>query len=63
MSASTLIETEAELAYVTPRMLGPDIGGINYPLCAKVFARAGTPTTLLHELRSVERGTVPNDEL
>ena len=55
-AARALIETGAGLEYVTPeRMLGPDIGGINYPLYAKVFAQADTRTTLLHELRSVER--------
>ena len=54
--ARALIEAGAGLEYVTPeRMLGPDIGGINYPLYAKVFAQADTRTTLLHELRSVER--------
>ena len=54
--ARALIEAGAELEYVTPeRILGPEIGGINYPLYAKVFAQADTRTTLLHELRSVER--------
>jgi len=54
--ARALIEAGAGLEYVTPeRMLGPEIGGINYPLYAKVFAQADTRTTLLHELRSVER--------
>jgi len=54
-AARALIEAGTVLEYVTPeRMLGPDIGGINYPLYAKVFAEADTRTTLLHELRSVE---------
>jgi 2,4-dienoyl-CoA reductase-like NADH-dependent reductase (Old Yellow Enzyme family) len=55
-AARALIEAGAGLEYVTPeRTLGPEIGGINYPLYAKVFAEADTRTTLLHELRSVER--------
>ena len=55
-AARALIEAGAGLEYVTPeRTLGPEIGGINYPLYAKVFAQADTRTTLLHELRSVER--------
>ena len=55
-AARALIEAGARLEYVTPeRMLGPDIGGINYPLYAKVFAEADTRTTLLHELRAVEK--------
>ena len=55
-AARALIEAGARLEYVTPeRMLGPDIGGINYPLYAKVFAEADIRTTLLHELRAVER--------
>jgi hypothetical protein len=54
--ARALIESGAELEYVTPeRMLGPDIGGINYPLYAKAFAVSDTPTTLLHSLESVKR--------
>jgi 2,4-dienoyl-CoA reductase-like NADH-dependent reductase (Old Yellow Enzyme family) len=54
--ARALIEAGARLDYVTPeRMLGPDIGGINYPQYAKVFAASDTPTTLLHTLHSVER--------
>jgi 2,4-dienoyl-CoA reductase-like NADH-dependent reductase (Old Yellow Enzyme family) len=54
--ARALIEAGVNLAYVTPeRMLGPDIGGVNYPLYAKAFAASDTPITLLHELRSVER--------
>jgi NADPH-dependent 2,4-dienoyl-CoA reductase/sulfur reductase-like enzyme len=61
-AARALIEAGAGLEYVTPeRILGPDIGGINYPLYAKVFAQADTRTTLLHELRSVERR--PNGKL
>jgi len=60
--ARALIEAGAGLEYVTPeRMLGPEIGGINYPLYAKVFAQADTRTTLLHELRSVER--IPDGKL
>jgi 2,4-dienoyl-CoA reductase-like NADH-dependent reductase (Old Yellow Enzyme family) len=55
-TARALIEAGTGLEYVTPeRTLGPEIGGINYPLYAKVFAQADTRTTLLHELRSVER--------
>ena len=55
-AARALIEAGAGLEYVTPeRTLGPEIGGINYPLYAKVFAQADTRTTLLHELRSVVR--------
>jgi N-methyl-L-proline demethylase len=54
--ARALIEAGAELEYVTPeRMLGPDIGGINYPLYARAFAASETPTTLLHSLESVAR--------
>ncbi|HWG22486.1 FAD-dependent oxidoreductase [Actinospica sp.] len=55
-AARALIEAGARLEYVTPeRILGPDIGGINYPLYAKVFAETDTRTTLLHELRAVEK--------
>jgi 2,4-dienoyl-CoA reductase-like NADH-dependent reductase (Old Yellow Enzyme family) len=54
--ARALIEAGASLQYVTPeRILGPDIGGINYPQYAKAFAASDTPITLLHTLHAVER--------
>jgi hypothetical protein len=44
------------LEYVTPeRTLGPDLGGMNYPLYAAVLAEADVRTTLLHSLLEVRR--------
>jgi 2,4-dienoyl-CoA reductase-like NADH-dependent reductase (Old Yellow Enzyme family) len=53
--ARAVIDSGAALHYVTPeRMLGPDIGGINYPQYARAFAESGAQVTLLHSLHAVE---------
>jgi hypothetical protein len=56
-TARVLLEANLPLEYVTPeRMLGPDIGGSNYPQYAKAFAAADDcRVTLLHTLDSVDR--------
>ena len=56
-TARALIEGGGELEYVTPeRIFGPDLGGMNYPLYAKVFAGSDTARiTLLHTLHAVRR--------
>lgn len=54
--AVALLSAGAGLEYVTPeRILGADLGGINYPAYARALAYADTRTTLLHTLEAVEK--------
>ena len=54
--AEFLAGAGSALEYVTPeRVLGPDVGGLNYPAYLKAFYDSGTVMTLNLQLRAVAR--------
>ncbi len=55
-AAEALAHAGAKVEFVTPeRILGPDVGGVNYPAYLKVFAEHGVDVTLCQRLHSVAR--------
>jgi NADPH-dependent 2,4-dienoyl-CoA reductase/sulfur reductase-like enzyme len=54
--AEFAINQGARLEYVTPeRMIGVDVGGLNYPAYYKALYGAGSAITLNHRLRGIRR--------
>jgi 2,4-dienoyl-CoA reductase-like NADH-dependent reductase (Old Yellow Enzyme family) len=56
MAAEAIATAGARLYYVTPeRVVAPEIGGTNYPIYFKAFAKLGVDVTLNARLTSVRR--------
>lgn len=55
-AAEVIARAGARLEYVTPeRMVGPDVGGMNYPAYVKAFGECGVKVTLFERLTAVRR--------